>query len=115
MANFLSKPSASLGPMVGFALLSHIATASTTGTATEPAAELSSSGFGGFSGLGGGGLGGGGGGGGTHVLGVLCLVLGLPLVVVGCQRLLWRRFTLRGGRLAAVKAFLTASQEACAV
>jgi hypothetical protein len=110
-ANFLSKPSASLGPIAGFAVLSRavpsmvqrggaapgtLGAASSATASADFAASVVSAAW-------------------IERHSVLVLVLGLPLAVVGCQLLLWRRFTLKGRYLAAVKAFLAASKEACAV
>ena len=110
-ANFISKPSQSLGPMVGFALLSAIVPAldhrrsgqeglpAGPGAPLPPAHEApAASQLTGY-----------------QRGGVACFLLALPFACVVMQLLLWDRFTLKGRYLASVKALLSAAQDTCAV
>lgn len=100
-ANFISKPSQSLGPMLGFALLSYAVEGGGEGRdgASNPMAWRA-------------GAGAGAGAGGAHALSGLSLeerstallvCVAVPLVIVTAQCVLWRRWTLTGSYLKRVK------------
>ena len=117
-AHFLSKPSVSLGPMVGFSLLSRAvprmqlfaqAAGVTTGAALPPTTPdgLDSTAFAG--------MGSGGAVTAEQRQAVAWVVVAVPLACVVLQLALWQRFNLRGKYLASVKRFLLAMQDESSV